>query len=164
MLDLENLKASTVLQAMATGLLKSKDDSDLIVTMRTYGEVKNSLCYGCCATVALAEMFGKGRSVSELMFGYVKAPADRLKCTNAPLSNFIQLKPSSNQDSFPIDLRNLEAAVDNARLGNVSELIHFLTGEISESFNCRWKISNLNWEEQLPIVEETIAEMIAAGY
>jgi hypothetical protein len=170
MLDIENLKPSIVLQAMITGLKKSKDDPNFIVEMSAFGYVKNKLCYGCCATVALAEMFGQGKSASELMLSYdLKVRSEKLYSylsdhVYANLSSVIELEPSRVQGSLPINLQRLEISVEYARIGHVSSLIEILTGELNESFDDRWNLGNGNWEEKLPIVEATIAEMIAAGY
>ena len=162
MLDTASLKASIVLQAMVTGLLKSKDNPDFILRMTTYGFVKNNLCYGCCATVALAEMFGEGKLASEMMIGFADVLSSNI--TEAHLSDVLQLDPSSVQGSLPIDLKYLERGVDSARLGYVSSLIGFFRGEVNESFDYRWELNSDNWEEQIPDVERTIAEMAAAGY
>ena len=164
MLDLENLKASIILKAMVAGLLKSKNDTGFVVEMTTYGGVENNLCYGCAATVTLAEMFGGKRSASEMMLGYVKAPTDRTDFAYAYLSEVISLESSSVQESLPITLRSLERAVNNARQGEISVLIELLTGEVNESFDYRWSLGSINWEEKLPDVEATIAEMEVAGY
>ena len=166
-LNRTELKTSTVLQAMVTGLLKSKDDRNFTVDMSTFGTVENQLCYGCCATVALAEMFGRGRSVSEIMLKYREEfhpEADRPTSAYAYLSSYLQLELSSAQDSLPIDIKSLEDAINSARLGDVSELIAFLTSEVNKSFDDRWILCTENWEEQLSNVKATIAEMIAAGY
>ena len=162
MLNETELKASIVLQAMVSGLLKSKDDPNFIVEMKAYGYVKKNLCYGCCSTVTLAEMFGKGQLASELMFDIAKHQPSL--SPGFCLSSVLQLEPSSGQDSLPIDLRSLERTVDSARKGGVSSLIAFFTGEINGSFDYRWLLEDDNWEEQLPIVEETIAEMREVGY
>ena len=166
MLDTANLKASIVLKAMVKGLLKSKNDPDFTVAMGTFGHVRDygSLCCGCCAAVALTEMFGDGKSASEMMLGYAKTRSDQPNSGYAPLSNVLQLEPSSGQDSLPINLKKFERAIDYARKGAVSSLIEFLTGELNESFDYRWHLDNQNWEECIPIVEATIAEMAAAGY
>ena len=164
MLNETQLKASVVLQAMVTGLLKSKDDPNFTVTMATYGTVKNKLCYGCCATLALAEMFGEGQLASELMLSNVSPQFNPSHPVYFYLSSVLQFDASNGQDSFPIDLRDLERAVNNTRKGHVSELIEFLTGEVNESFDRRWNLNDHDWEEQLPEIERTIAEMIAAGY
>ena len=158
MLNGTELKTSTVLQAMVTGLLKSKDDRNFTVDMSTFGTVENQLCYGCCATVALAEMFGRGRSISEIMLKYREEfypEADRPTSASAYayLSSYLQLQ-----------LKSLEDAINSARLGDVSELIAFLTSEVNKSFDDRWILCTENWEEQLSNVKATIAEMIAAGY
>ena len=158
------LKASIVLQAMVTGLLKSKDDPDFVVKMETFGKVKNNLCYGCCATLTLVQMFGKGQSASEIMLGYVNNQTDQPNSGYAHLADVVELEPSSGYNSLRIKLLYLESAVEMARRGDVSSLIKFLTGESNKSFNDRWCLDNENWEEQLPVVNETIAEMIAAGY
>ena len=165
MLDFASLKASDVLQAMVSGLLKSKDDPLFEVNMGTFGTVKKEICYGCCATVALAEIFGKGKSASEMMLAYVKTLNEQPDFIDAYLSNVIELEPSSVQGSLTLDeLENLECSVNYARVGYVSQLIKVLTGEIHESFNCRWCLDSHNWEKQLPVVQATIAEMIKAGY
>ena len=165
MLEISNLKPSIVLSAMVAGLLKSKDDPLFKINMGTFGEVKNDLCYGCCATVALTEIFGKGRSISEVMLVHAKAHAYWPGCSYTPLSEILPLEPSNVQSSLSIDkLRNLEVAVDNARKGLVSLLIHFLTGDLETSFDRRWHLDDEDWEGQLPEVERTIAEMIVAGY
>ena len=164
MLDIASLKASIVLKAMVAGLLKSKNDTGFVIEMTTYGCVENNLCYGCAATVTLAEMFGGRRSASEMMLGYVKAPSDQPKSGYAYLSEVISLESSSVQESLPITLRSLERAVNNARQGEVSRLIELLTGEFNESFDGQWSLGSGNWEEKLPVVEATIAEMIVAGY
>ena len=180
MLNGTELKASTVLQAMVSGLLKSKDDPNFIVKMESLGYVKNNRCFGCCATLTLTEMFGEGKLASELMFGYVKAEEaeeiDKLKNLEdlvdyarigreVYLSNVIKFDPSIPKDSLFIDkLYDLERAVDNARVGYVLSLIEFLTGEVNKSFDGRWFLDNDNWEGQIPVVKATIAEMIAAGY
>ena len=164
MLNGTELKASIVLQAMVAGLLKSKNDTGFVVDMSSFGCVKNQLCYGCAATLTLTEMFGNGKSASEIMLSNVKAQADSLEVVPVYLSAFIQSEPSSTQDSLPIDLTQLEQAVDYARIGAVSSLIELLTGEFNNSFNHRWYLDSDNWEEKLPVVKATIAEMIAAGY
>ena len=168
MLEMSSLKPSIVLSAMVVGLLKSKDDPNFVVKMETFGKVKNNLCYGCCATLTLAEMFGKGKSASELMLGYAKTRFNHANSAYLPdthLSDVIALEPSSTQDSFSIDeLYDLEQAVDSVRAGDVSPLIEFLTGEFNTSFDRRWFLTNQDWEAQLPEVKKTIAEMAAAGY
>ena len=165
MLGIASLKPSIVLQAMVTGLLKSKDDPNFVVKMETFGSIENKLCYGCCATLALAEMFGEGRSASELMLGHFSTQSNRSDFAYAHLPDVLQFKPSSTQDSLPIgDLKKLERAVDFARLGEVLALIKFLTGDFDESFDGRWKLNDEDWEEQIPIIKATIAEMAAAGY
>ena len=156
MLDLENLKASIVLKAMVTGLLKSKADPNFTVEMDSFGYVQDKLCYGCAATVTLVEMFGERRSASELMLGYVKPETYRFEIIPAFLSNILP----NTQDS----LFMLEIAVDSARLGDVSSLIELLTGEGNTSFDDRWALEDGNWEKCIPEIEATIAEMIAAGY
>ena len=180
MLNGTELKASTVLQSMVSGLLKSKDDPNFIVKMESLGYVKNNLCFGCCATLTLAEMFGEGKLTSEMMLAYVKAEEaeeiDKLKNLEdlanyarigreVYLSNVIKFDPSIPQDSLLIDkLYDLEKAVNNARVGYVLSLIEFLTGEANKSFDGRWFLDDWDWEEQIPKVERTIAEMAAAGY
>ena len=170
MLNETQLKASVVLQAMVTGLLKSKDDPNFTVKMETFGEVENKLCYGCCATLTLAEMFGKGRSASEMMLGHVNTRLDESDddyayLPDVYLSDVIKSDPSIPQDPLPVDLVEFEFAVDSARTGKVSLLIGYLTGEFNnESFDRRWILDSNDWEEQLPKIEATIAEMIAAGY
>ena len=164
MLNGTELKASIVLQAMVTGLLKAKNDSNFVVKMRTYGYVKDQLCYGCAATLTLVEMFGEGRSASELMLGYVNTPVAQPHLVEAHLSDVLQLEPLEVQDSSPINLKKLERAIDSARTGKVSLLIGILTGRYDESFDDRWNLEDDNWEKCIPIVEVTIAEMIAAGY
>ena len=164
MLDIASLKASIVLQAMVAGLLKSKDDPNFTFEIGTYGYVKEQLCYGCGATLALAELFGNGQLASELMLAYAKTPTDRSGFAYAYLSDVIRSEPSSVQDSLPIDLRNLEVVVEDARAGVVSWLIGFFTGRYEMSFDGRWCLDDRSWEEQIPVVEATIAEMAAAGY
>jgi hypothetical protein len=164
MLNGTELKASTVLQAMVTGLIKSQDDPDFRVKMATFGRIEDQLCHGCAANLALAEMFGGGRSASELMFGYAKTLNYKSNYIHANLSAVIKLEPLDVQDSSPIDIKELECNVDFARLGDVSLLIFFLTGELNKSFDGRWLLEDEDWEEQLPEVEATIAEMIVAGY
>ena len=154
MLDIASLKASDVLQAMVTGLLKSDSDPLFRVNMGTYGEVKHEICYGCCSTLVLAEMFGKGKLASEIMLGY----SNDSGFTDTPLSQVFEL------ESFSTNLKKLERVVNNARSGYVSRLIEFLTGEFNESFDGRWELRTDDWKEQLPVVEATIVEMIAAGY
>ena len=170
MLDFASLKASDVLQAMVTGLLKSDSDPLFRVDMGTFGEVKHEICYGCCSTLVLAEMFGKGKLASEIMLGY----SNDSGFTDTPLSKVLQADDSGFTDtplsqvfeleSFSTNLKKLERVVNNARLGYVSRLIEFLTGEFNESFDGRWELRTDDWKEQLPIVEATIAEMIKAGY
>ena len=163
MLEMSDLKASIVLQALVSGLLKSKADSNFTLEMGTYGTVKEGICYGCCATVALAEIFGKGKLASEIMLAYAKTPTDRSDFLYAKLSYSLPLE--TVQDSLLVSkLHNLEYAIDKARMGGVSLLIHFLTGEANTSFDGRWNLNDHDWEEQLPVVEATIAQMIAAGY
>ena len=163
MLDIASLKPSHVLQAMVNGLLKTKSDPLFEVDMGTFGTVKKEICYGCGASVALAEMFGKGKLVSELMLDYVRTHPHRSH--SAQLSTVIALEPSRTKDSFSINqLYDLEKAVNSARLGEVVPLIKLLTGEVNSSFNGRWSLNNENWEKRLPIVADTIAEMAAAGY
>ena len=165
MLNGTELKASTVLQAMVEGLLKSKDDPKFTVEMGTFGHVKNQLCYGCAATLTLTEMFGDGRPASEIMLSYAKTPINPLEYVEARLSDVLPLNPSSTQDSLPTyELCDLERAIDDVRTGEVSSLIYFLTGRYDEPFDGRWKLGDENWEEQIPEIERTIAEMIAAGY
>ena len=159
------LKPSIVLQAMVTGLLNSKNDPKFTVDMDYFGYVKEQLCYGCAATVTLVEMFGNGKSASELMLGHANAQVEQSNSIDAHLSDVLKLEPSIGQDSLPDNLKDFENAVDSARRGRVSWLIEFLTGEPDKlSFNSRWELGDHNWEDQLPIVEATIAEMIAAGY
>ena len=163
MLEMSSLKPSTVLSAMVVGLLKSKDDRLFEVDMGTFGKVEEEICYGCCATLTLAEMFGKGKLVSELMLDYVRTHPHRSH--SAQLSTVIALEPSRTKDSFSIDqLYDLEQAVNSVRLGFVAPLIKLLTGEVNSSFNGRWSLNNENWEKRLPIVADTIAEMATAGY
>ena len=168
MLDFASLKASDVLQAMVTGLLKSDADPLFEVNMGTYGKVQEKICYGCCATLTLAEMFGKGKSASEMMLAYAKTlQRDYADYAYTPLSNVLHLKSFSVKGFFPIDLRSLEQAVDSARKGKVSVLIELLTGEFNESFESfdgRWELDNCDWEEFIPTIEATIAEMAIAGY
>jgi hypothetical protein len=173
MLELSSLKSSTVLSAMVTGLLKAKNDSRFTVEMASFGHVENNLCYGCAATLALAEMYGKGQLISDMMLAYAKTQADqpsafvyaRLSDVCTHLSDVLSLDPSSTQDFLSInELYDLENAVDKARTGRISWLIKFLTGEENTSFDKRWILETDNWEEQLPKVEATIAEMAAAGY
>ena len=168
MLEMSSLKPSIVLSAMVTGLLKSKNDPLFEVDMGTFGKVGKEICYGCCATLTLAEMFGKGKSASELMLGYAKTHFNHPNSAHLPdthLSNVIALEPSSTQNSFSIDeLYELEQAVNSVRLGFVSPLIKFLAGEFNTSFDRRWFLTNQNWENCIPEIEATIAEMIKAGY
>ena len=134
--------------------------------MTTYGYVRNKLCYGCAATVTLAEMFGKGQSASEMMLSssHVKARVDRLEFVPAYLSQIIELESSNVQNSLPISLRKFEKSVEYARTGEVSVLIEVLTGEVNKSFDGRWYLDDEDWEEKVHVVEATIAEMAAAGY
>ena len=154
MLDIASLKASDVLQAMVTGLLKSDSDPLFRVNMGTYGEVKHEICYGCCSTLVLAEMFGEGKLASEIMLGY----SNDSGFTDTPLSQVFEL------ESFSTNFKKLERVVNSARRGYVSWLIYFLTGKQDNSFNGRWFLKTDDWKEQLPIVERTIVEMIAAGF
>jgi hypothetical protein len=152
MLDPKNLKPSTVLEAMINGLLKSKTDPLFTIDMDSYGHIEDGICYGCVASVALADMFGAGQSASELMFAYSLRRAARY--TN--LSNIIEF-------STPMDLEELEMAVDSARKGEVSKLIQFLTGEVNRSFDRFWHLENHNWEQQLPKIRLMITRMVAVG-
>ena len=158
------LKPSIVLSAMVAGLLKSEDDPLFRVDMGTFGEVLREICYGCAATLTLAEMFGKGKSASEMMLGHVKAHPNRSEGFEAVLSDVIKSDASIPQDSLPVDLSELEFAVNNARIGYVSVLIEILTGKKDSSFDDQWHLGSENWKGQLPVVEATIAEMIKAGY
>ena len=155
MLDPKNLKPSTVLEAMINGLLKSKTDPLFVIDMSSYGHVEKNFCYGCCASVALVDMFGGGKSPSELMLPYSHAKSARY--TN--ISNVIEL----NSTPMPINLEELEIAIDSARRGEVSILIRFLTGVVNRSFDRWWNLENHNWEEQLPKVKLAIARMIDTG-
>lgn len=180
MLDPKNLKPSTVLEAMINGLLKSKADPLFVIDMSSYGHVEeNDFCYGCCASVALVDMFGGGKSPSELMLAYSHAKSARY--TN--ISNVIELNSiyqstlleygeidtkisnaiELNSNSTPINLEELEIAIDGARRGEVSILIRFLTGVVNRSFDRWWNLENHNWEEQLPKVKLAIARMIDTG-
>jgi hypothetical protein len=178
MLDVANLKPSDVLQAMVNGLLKTKSDPLFEVDMGTFGMVKQEICYGCGASVALAEMFGTGQSASELMRNLVALgetpPIDPLGLSSGPyfstpLSDCIDLKPSYREklESIGTDLYKLERVVNNVRLGDVTLLICLLLNKTDESFDDfddRWSLGTDNWEKQLPEVEKTIAEMREAGY
>jgi hypothetical protein len=163
------LKPSIVLSAMVTGLLKSKVDANFRVKMETFGTVENSLCYGCAATLTLAEIFGEGSLASEMMINYAKTQAcqrgyDEVSFSDVNLPDVIRSETLNAQDSWSVDIEHLECALDSARRGNATQLIAFCTGEENTSFDHRWLLETDNWEEQIPKIEATIAEMIAAGY
>ena len=175
MLDIASLKPSHVLQAMVNGLLKTKSDPLFEVDMGTFGTVKKEICYGCGASVALAEMFGKGQSASELMRNLVALgetpPIDPLGLSSGPyfstpLSDCIDLNPSDREklETGETYLYKLERAVNSARLGAVSRLIEMLLNKTEESFDDRWFLGTDSWERQLPEVEKTIAEMRKVDY
>jgi hypothetical protein len=164
MLIPEMLIPSTVLSSMVEGLKKSKDDPLFKVDMYTLGEVRNGICYGGCSEVTLAELYGEGALVSELILR--SQEVNKLSnlpewCTYASLSNVLSV-PLRLPSFLNIDLRSLETVVYEAGRGSVSPLIKLLTGEVNESFNGRWHLKEDDWEKQLPIIQETIIEMIPA--
>lgn len=179
MLNPEMLSPSTVLAAMVRGLKKSKSDPNFVVKMDTYGSVekKIEMCYGCCATLALVEVFGEGQLPSKIMLAYVEnayvdAEGEKMYSPNiyqtnivkVLLSDDLKLEISNNQEIWSIKkLKHFEDEIDAARLGCVSSLIQFFGGEVNKSFDYLWELNSNNWEEQLHIVEKTIVEMIAVG-
>lgn len=163
MLSPEILKASTVLKAMVESLLKSKNDPRFTVEMKSFGHIRNEVCYGCAATVTLMELFGGGKSASELMIDHAKTQTYESGIAYVHFSDVVRLDPPVFQNSRTIVLEDLEDAVDYARKGGVSWLIEYLTGEQNQSFDSRWILEDQNWEEQIPEIKKTITEMIAAG-
>jgi hypothetical protein len=176
MLNPEMLKPSTVLAAMVSGAIKSRNDPHFTAAMKEvsrgqtipFDEIYNKCIYNkCIVTVTLVEIFGQGKSPSELMLDYSKTPSNQSNFMEAYLRNVIELDPLSIKDSLSINkLEILEQGIDLAQVGEVSELIDLLTGELTqetESFDGRWSLEDENWEEQISVVQSTIVDMIAIG-
>jgi hypothetical protein len=161
MLNPEMLKTSTVLAAMAKGLKKSKSDLRFELDIMSCGKVTNEMCYGCTALVTFVEMFGQGKTPSEVMIAYAKTRENELERVNVGPAEALNLDRSRSESEF---YNTLAHVIESAQKGNVSHLIGFFTGSFDScSFDSRWNLKNDNWEGQLPLVESTILEIIAVG-
>jgi hypothetical protein len=179
-MNFKTLRPSTVLAAMVEGLKESKSDPHFFPYMSLNEYVEGCICYGSPQSVALAKMFGAGKSASELMLSHAETGNHR----------FIRMSAILSTDDFSYDhLSTLEHTIDFARRGEVSCLISSLSylkdkkpnelgffdakwdfmsdkwkvDDLNYSFDTRWYLKEDNWEKQLPIVQETSVEMIAAG-
>ena len=195
MLDIETLKAlkpSTVLTAMIEGLKKSKTDPKFILNQACNGAIVSGMICSNISSLVLVEMFGQGRTISDLMTQFVETKHGKAYTPKAvyeidiigdlllggvditEMLNNNLINYQTDEKTAPIyRLSNFREEVFAASEGAVSWLIAFIMGDLladnfseeklNTSYDGRWNLKNDDWEGQLPVVELTIIEMIAAG-
>jgi hypothetical protein len=138
---------SSALQAMVDGLRSQNERHDFHVDMCTFGEYDEDMdiCFGCAATCAVQEIFGKNLRGHDIVNIFDRA------------------------DIFGCDIKDIdsfESAINYARLGNMSLLFEYY-GYYGPEFLVTLPHLILytgNWLINLPLVEEYIKELIERGY
>jgi hypothetical protein len=146
-------KPSDAIKAMLEGLRTLPGD-DFVVRMHTFGDTTSrrqdgewvDICCGCAATCAVHRLAHK------------KPDLEHIMCRNR--SPYLGLHFA--------DMRDFEDAIDEFRKGNVSQLFWYYglaSVDVSSELWSKqlWFLQDSNWEEQLPMIEEYVKKLVAAG-
>lgn len=144
-------KPSIALQFMVDGLENTKNQSNSVVDMGTYGSANNNICFKCAATVTI-----------ESMFNHVFNPEEIITIGR-------RVNSLSNDDGFfYIEYSLFEDVMDCARCGLLEKLFEFCkevyTNKLNAKFEYRFRLSSDNWEKELPKVKKVIKELQEQGY
>lgn len=141
-------KPSEALEAMVRGLRATKESGGKRqINMQSFGEYDNGVCYGCCATYALAELI-PDIQISEKLNDVVRLNV-AIRNTN---------KPNASRVS------DFEMAMSSLRRGDMRRLFEFFGADTAAiNMQAPWGLSEGNWEQQLPFVEMTIKMLKSRG-
>jgi hypothetical protein len=147
-------KPSDAIKAMLEGL-RTLPGCDFEVDMATFGDTtwkwqkdrQVEICCGCAATCAVHQLAHKKPDPSHM--GY------------RTRANYLGL--------YYGDMRNFEAAIDDFRRGNASQLFwYYDLGSVDVSaefwYSQPWCLNNNNWPDQLPLIEEYRQKLVVAGF
>jgi hypothetical protein len=131
-------KPSVALQAMVNGLQAQSNRDDFRIRMSTYGAYGGGICYGCAATCALQEL-------AQVNFDF-------------PAISSLKKRAAACSFSYE-ETDKFEAAIDNARLGELAGLFRFCEIPYMGGFDFWFCLEDYSWVEELGKVEKAIAEM-----
>jgi hypothetical protein len=120
------------------------------IDMTLYWSIgEDGTCFACAATCAIQQLAGK--------------PLD----PNAACKEFRDKGENANIPAFwdhdRSDLRSFERAVDAARMGQVSSLFSYMRAGEYEGDDPEFYLRSHDWEQQLPMVRDFIADLEAKG-
>ena len=139
-------KPSSALQAMVDGLRSC--GPNFVVYMNSFGHIENGICYGCAATCCIQKATGK------------------------QYADFLEKYPDENPEDYASfygisveEFSDFEGAMDLARRGFISSLLDYFDIDAGSHYqwDSRFKLDDGNWQTQLFLVDEVIADMKAAG-
>jgi hypothetical protein len=121
------------------------------IDMTLYWSIgEDGTCFACAATCAIQQLAGK--------------PLDP-KAAYSEFSEIVgenaDIPASWGHDRS--DLRSFERAVDTARMGQVRSLFSYMRAGRYEGDDPGFYLRTHDWERQLPIVREFIADLEAKG-
>jgi len=137
---------SAALQYMVDGLRAVEKSKDFEIDMGWFYKPHSGgdVCFVCAATSALMQI-------------------EPLSKDNGRLWAPSELSAIEAQLPHRAGITNFELAMNSARLGELQSLFSStgLLKHFDESFNRRWMLGDSDWQKQLPIIEDTIAELEA---
>jgi hypothetical protein len=136
-------KPSVALQFMVDGLKRQSLRNDFTVEMGSFGDhIKDFKCFGCAATCTIQEIAQKD---------FVDF-------------NVIETTRRANFLGFDVyELSWFEGAMDFARRGKLSGIFNFCGQQYEQPQEYPFFLTNDNWKEQIPVVQETIAQLKQQG-
>ncbi len=138
---------SDALEAMCDGLEAVDAATNLAVSMRTFGEVRDGICYACAATLAAWKASGKPVTGGNEL-DVLRTPGGHAAFFGVP------------------DIHQFEWVMETARLGALRPLGRFFGVKDIDRMDywaACWKLTTDNWREQLPRIRRTVIEMREAG-
>jgi len=102
-------KPSDALQAMVDGLKAQSKRDDFEIDMRTFGMKGMTICFGCAATCAIQQLAG----IDFTMKTGISCEMYRAETLNLEIG----------------EMSRFESVIDNARCGNLSNLLRFYYGD-----------------------------------
>lgn len=135
-------KVWKALQAMCDGLEKQSKRRLFSIESRTYGMVRDGICFGCMATCSVQEVFKVNFHPKKHDINSVESRAEILGYSD-------------------LDLMAFESAINQARSGFLSMLFSYMKKPRCSHFrfNHRFRMKTENWKDELPKVRELIKEL-----
>ena len=154
----EKFTAKQAIQSLITGLNKAiagtNGYENFNLTMNTYGDASDTVCYGCVATVALQELVGYIFPPETYSNKYADTEDDR--CIYSHQRAILNHELAENYTRK--DIIAFEEAVNDFRLGRINPLYEYFD-EPTPEVNLACIIRDYNIKEELPKIKAFYKEV-----